>query len=61
MWPCIQLIFSKLNIISKNILPLVTICFSLVCFTDVETETPIFWPLVVKSSVIGKDPDAGKD
>ena len=28
--------------------------------TDVEAETPIFWPPHVKSSLIGKDPDAGK-
>ena len=29
--------------------------------TDVEAETPILWPLDVKSCLIGKDPDAGKD
>ena len=29
--------------------------------TDVEAETPILWPPDVKSWVIGKDPDAGKD
>ena len=29
--------------------------------TDVEAETPIFWPLDVKSCLILKDPDAGKD
>ena len=29
--------------------------------TDVETETPIFWPPDVKSWLTGKDPDAGKD
>ena len=28
---------------------------------DVEAETPILWPLDVKSWLIGKDPDAGKD
>ena len=28
---------------------------------DVETETPILWPRDVKSWLIGKDPDAGKD
>ena len=28
---------------------------------DVEAETPILWPPDVKSSLIGKDPDAGKD
>ena len=28
---------------------------------DVEAETPIFWPPDVKSWLIGKDPDAGKD
>ena len=29
--------------------------------TDAETETPIFWPPDVKSWLIWKDPDAGKD
>ena len=29
--------------------------------TDAEGETPILWPPDVKSWLIGKDPDAGKD
>ena len=29
--------------------------------TDAEAETPILWPTDVKSQLIGKDPDAGKD
>ena len=29
--------------------------------TDVEAETPVFWPPDGKSWVIWKDPDAGKD
>ena len=29
--------------------------------TDPEAETPIFWPPDMKSWLIGKDPDAGKD
>ena len=29
--------------------------------TDAEAETPILWPPDAKSSLIGKDPDAGKD
>ena len=29
--------------------------------TDAEAEMPIFWPPCVKSWLIGKDPDAGKD
>ena len=29
--------------------------------TDVEAETPMLWPPDVKSWLIGKDPDAGKD
>ena len=29
--------------------------------TNAEAETPITWPLDVKSRLIGKDPDAGKD
>ena len=28
--------------------------------TDVEAETPIFWPPDAKSSLIGKDPDVEK-
>ena len=29
--------------------------------TDSETEVPILWPLNLKSWLIGKDPDGGKD
>ena len=29
--------------------------------TDGEAETPVLWPPDVKSWLIGKDPDAGKD
>ena len=29
--------------------------------TDAEAEIPILWPPDVKSQLIGKDPDAGKD
>ena len=29
--------------------------------TDAEAETPIVWPPHVKSWLIGKDPDAGRD
>ena len=29
--------------------------------TDVETETPILWPPDVKSQLIEKDPDTGRD
>ena len=29
--------------------------------TDVEAETPIFWPPDVKNQLTGKDPDGGKD
>ena len=29
--------------------------------TDVEAETPIFWPPDAKNWLIWKDPDAGKD
>ena len=29
--------------------------------TDTEAEAPMLWPSVVKSRLIGKDPDAGKD
>ena len=29
--------------------------------TDAKAETPILWPPHAKSSLIGKDPDAGRD
>ena len=29
--------------------------------TDAEAEAPIFWPPNMKSRLIGKDPDVGKD
>ena len=29
--------------------------------TDAEADAPIFWPSDVKSPLIGKDPNAGKD
>ena len=29
--------------------------------TDAEAETPVVWPPDVKSWLIGKDPDAGRD
>ena len=29
--------------------------------TDAEAETPILWPPDAKSSLIGKDSDAGRD
>ena len=29
--------------------------------TDAEAETPILWPPYAKSSLIGKDSDAGRD
>ena len=29
--------------------------------TDVEAETPVFWPPDAKNWLLGKDPDAGKD
>ena len=28
---------------------------------DAEAETPVLWPPDVKNSLLGKDPDAGKD
>ena len=29
--------------------------------SDAEGEAPILWPRDMKSQLIGKDPDAGKD
>ena len=36
-------------------------CWVFIGRTDVEAETPIFWPPDAKSWLICKDPDAGKD
>ena len=47
----------KLNYFSK-------VCWKKLLFigrTDVEAEAPILWPPDVKSRLIRKDPDAGKD
>ena len=29
--------------------------------TDAKAEASVFWPLDMKSQLIGKDPDAGKE
>ena len=29
--------------------------------SDAEAESPVLWPPDVKNTLIGKDPDAGKD
>ena len=49
---------------SKEILPVVPKADQSWVFigrTDAEAETPILWPPDVKSRLIWKDPDAGKD
>ena len=38
-----------------------TFLIHLIGRTDAEAETPILWPPHVKSWLIGKDPDAGRD
>ena len=30
-------------------------------WTEVKSDTPVLWPPDVKSQLIGKDPDPGKD
>ena len=35
--------------------------YSFIRKTDAEAEAPLLWPPVVKSWLIGEDPDAGKD
>ena len=35
--------------------------FSLLVIVNAEAETPVLWPPHVKSWLIGKDPDAGRD
>ena len=32
-----------------------------IVMTDAEAEAPVLWPPDVKSWLVGKDPDAGKD
>ena len=46
---------------NKSILKVISPGYSLEGLTDVEAETPILWPPDVKSWLIWKDPDAGKD
>ena len=36
-------------------------CWIFIGRTDAETEAPILWPPDVKSQLIGKDPNGGKD
>ena len=36
-------------------------CWVFIGRSDAKAETPIFWPPHVKTSLIGKDPDAGRD
>ena len=36
-------------------------CWIFIGRTDAEAETPVLWPPDVKSWLIGKDPNAGKD
>ena len=38
-----------------------TFLIHLIGRTDAEVETPVLWPPHVKSWLIGKDPDAGRD
>ena len=48
----------KLNKQGDNIQ---TLCTPFPIRTDAEAETLILWPPQVKSWLIGKDPDAGRD
>ena len=36
-------------------------CWVCIGRADAEAETPILWPPLVKSSLIGKNPGAGRD
>ena len=46
---------------SKEIQPVKAKGNTFIGRTDAEAEAPIHWPPDVKSQLIGKDPDAGKD
>ena len=46
---------------NQSILKEISPEYSLDYWTDVEAETPVLWPPDVKSWLIWKDPDAGKD
>ena len=45
----------------KLVIPKGNQCWMFIGGTAAETEAPILWPPDVKSPLIGKDPDAGKD
>ena len=45
----------------KSVNPKVNLPWIFIGRTEAEAETLILWPLNVKSQLIGKDPDAGRD
>ena len=46
---------------NQSILKEINSEFQFIGRTDAEVETPILWPPYVKSQIIGKNPDSGKD
>ena len=52
---------SSLDSKIKPVNPTVNQLWIFIGKTDAEAEAPISWPPDVKSQLIGKDPDAGKD
>ena len=47
---------------SKEIKPVNSIGYQPLIFIGrTDAETPILWPLHVKSQLLGKEPDSGKD
>ena len=62
--PYFLLIPVKFYFVYRSLVNLITMGDQLWIFigrTDAEAEAPILWPPNVKSWLIGKDPDAGKD
>ena len=52
---------TKVHLVKAMVFPVVMYGCESWTRTDVEAETPILWPPDVKSWLIWKDPDAGKD
>ena len=61
VWRLFNKLLRKFNNMTYNIEYWILNTILFIGRTDVEVETPILWPHDVKSWLIWKDPDAGKD
>ena len=60
-WTVVLETLESLGLEIKPVNPKRTQSWIFIRRTDAKTEAPILWPPDVKSRLIGKDPDAGKD